>query len=390
MAGIASRVIIMVKMLLRTIVVLILMAAVITVAVVAFMHGRQFGRLPRGERLARIERSPNYRDGAFRNRDTTIMFTSKSSLASNMLRFLFGSKRLLRPEAPIPSVRTDLSALDPNEELIVWFGHSSYLLQTGGRRILVDPVFVSASPVWFVNRPFRGADAYGVDDMPPVDLLVITHDHWDHLDYRTLKRLCGRIGRVVCPLGVGEHLERWGFDPDRIDELDWDETAEPCDGLKVYCMPSRHFSGRSLRRNATLWASYVIESSASRIYVGGDGGYGSHYAEIGRRFGRFDLAVLENGQYDEAWRNIHMMPRYFTKAVADLNPAMVVSVHNSKYALARHPWYEPLENAVRFADEGVNIAIPSIGEPVRFKQEPAVRDIWWTKVRENVKQTRYE
>ncbi len=365
------------KMIVRIIVTSLVVLAAIAAAVSLFMHGRQFGRLPQGERLARIERSPNYRNGAFHNRDTTVMFTSRRGFASNMLRFLFGSKALLRPQESVPVVRTDLSALDPDEEVMVWFGHSSYLLQTGGRRILVDPVFVSASPVRFVNRPFRGTEAFRAEDMPPVDLLLITHDHWDHLDYRTVMRLKDRVGTVVCPLGVGEHFERWGFDPERVVELDWDESASPCEGLRVTCLPSRHFSGRGLRRNATLWASYAVESAVSRIYVGGDGGYGNHYADIGRRFGGFDLAVMENGQYDEAWSNIHLMPRYFARAVADIGASAVVTVHNSKYALARHAWFEPLENALRAADEGVNLAMPAIGEPVLFRERPLVRNLWW-------------
>lgn len=135
-------------------------------------------------------------------------------------------------------------------------------------------------------------------------------------------RLKDRVGTVVCPLGVGEHFERWGFDPERVVELDWDESASPCGGLRVTCLPSRHFSGRGLRRNATLWASYAVESAVSRIYVGGDGGYGNHYADIGRRFGGFDLAVMENGQYDEAWSNIHLMPRYFARPLPTSVPRL--------------------------------------------------------------------
>ena len=196
-------------------------------AVALFIHRPSFGRLPRGERLARIERSPNYRDGQFRNRERTPQITADRGRVRTMLGFLFRSTDNLRPAVPVAAVRTDLRELDPAREQLVWFGHSSYLILSGGRRILVDPVFRSAAPLGFLNRAFPGSDLYRPEDMPAIDLLVITHDHWDHLDYRTVRELKDRIGKVVCPLGVGEHFELWGFAPERIVELDWDEDASP-------------------------------------------------------------------------------------------------------------------------------------------------------------------
>lgn len=190
----------------------------LAVAVALFIHRPSFGRLPRGERLARIERSPNYRDGQFRNRERTPQITADRGRVRTMLGFLFRSTENLRPAVPVAAVRTDLRELDPAREQLVWFGHSSYLIFSGGRRILVDPVFRSAAPLGFQNGAFPGSDLYRPEDMPAIDLLVITHDHWDHLDYRTVRELKDRIGKVVCPLGVGEHFERWGFAPERIVE----------------------------------------------------------------------------------------------------------------------------------------------------------------------------
>lgn len=215
-------------------------------AVTLFINQPSFGRLPCGERLARIERSPNYRDGQFRNRERTPQITSERSRVRTMLGFLFRSTENLRPAAPVTAVKTDLQALDPGQDRLVWFGHSSYLILSGGRRILIDPVFRSAAPLGFLNRAFPGSDLYRPEDMPAVDVLVISHDHWDHLDYRTVRELKDRIGTVVCPLGVGAHFERWGFAPDRIVELDWDEETSPAEGFRIVCLPSRHFSGRSL------------------------------------------------------------------------------------------------------------------------------------------------
>ena len=233
-----------------------------------------FGRLPRGSRLERILQSPNYRDGQFRNLEASPMMTGDKSRLRGLLEFLFRKKEGLRPDAAVPALKTDLRALDRDSNLLVWFGHSSYLLQAERRRVLVDPVFRAAAPFSFLNRPFKGTDIYRPGDMPDVDLLVITHDHWDHLDYRTVTELKSRIGKVVCPLGVGEHFEYWGFEPEKIIELDWHETAALGDGFAVHCLPSRHFSGRGLNPNRTLWASFLLETPARQVYMGGDGGYG--------------------------------------------------------------------------------------------------------------------
>lgn len=335
-------------------------------AVVLFVSRTDFGRLPRGARQQRIEQSPNFRDGRFRNRQPTPLMTSGKGRLGTMLRFLFGKKAgELRPARAVPAIKTDLRALDPAEELLVWFGHSSYLIQSGGRRILVDPVFCRASPLSFVNRPFPGTDIYTPEDMPPIDYLVITHDHWDHLDYLTVTALRDRIGRVICPLGVGEHFEYWGFAPERIVETDWDETCTPEDGFSFHCLPARHFSGRGLRSNRTLWASFLVESPARRIFIGGDGGYGDHFARIGERFPGIDLAILENGQYNTDWSLIHTLPQYLGRAAKELRVARILTVHHSKYALSRHPWDEPLGNARQLREQdSLDVLTPRIGEPV--------------------------
>lgn len=197
-------------------IVFLAVAALLVAAIALFMNRPEFGRAPRGERLERIWRSPNYRDGAFRNRHATPQLTSGKGWWATMYDFLFERKERNRPDHALPAVKTDLKALDPKENLLVWFGHSSYLIQADGLRILVDPVFETASPLPFFNRPFEGTDLYKPEDMPGIDLLVITHDHWDHLDYGTVTKLRDRTGRVVCPLGVGEYFEYWGFDPQRI------------------------------------------------------------------------------------------------------------------------------------------------------------------------------
>lgn len=162
--------------------------------------------------------------------------TSEKGRLRVMWDFLFNKPEGIYPDNPVPAIKTDLRELPANSDWMVWFGHSSYLLQLSGKRILVDPVFCTAAPVSFINKPFKGTDLYKPEDMPGIDLLIITHDHWDHLDYQTVKRLKGRIGKVICPLGVGEHFESWGFGKEDITELDWQENTITSEGLTVHCL----------------------------------------------------------------------------------------------------------------------------------------------------------
>lgn len=334
---------------------------------VLFMNQPSFGRTPRGERLERIKRSPHYRDGSFHNEREVPMFTSDKSRVIGMLEFLFRKKEGLCPEKPLPVIKTDLKKIPFDENVLVWFGHSSYLIQTDGKRILVDPVFCKASPVSFINKPFKGTDTYHPEDMPDIDYLIITHDHWDHLDYETVTALKDRVGKVICALGVGEHFEYWGFDKESIIELDWNEDATLDSSFIIHCLPARHFSGRGPNPNKTLWASFLIKNPSQNIYVAGDGGYDIHFAAIGERFPNIDLAILENGQYNEEWRYIHLMPEYMAQAAKDLKAKKILTVHHSKYALAKHRWDEPLTNAHHLAEkDSLNVLIPQIGEKVNW------------------------
>ena len=349
--------------------IIIAVIAVICISVFAFINQPSFGRLPQGERLERIKRSPHYRDGQFTNLHQTPMMTSDKGRFGAMLSFLFRKPEGLRPENAVPTMKTDLHKLERDKDVLIWFGHSSYFIQIDGKRILVDPVFCMASPVSFVNKPFKGTDIYKPEDMPDIDYLVISHDHWDHLDYHTVKRLKDRIETVICPLGVGEHFDYWGFDKDRIVELDWNEDARLAPGFMIHCLPARHFSGRGLTANQSLWASFLLETPSQKIYISGDGGYDTHYAEIGERFSDIDLAILENGQYDKEWSLIHLMPQYMAQTARDLKAKRVLTVHHSKYALAKHRWDEPLKNAEEMKNKDfLNVLIPEIGEVVTLEK----------------------
>lgn len=358
---------------------LVLLSAIVLFALVVtvFMNQPAFGSVPSGSRLERIKKSPNYKDGQFQNLSPTPQMTSDKGFVKSMIDFLFRDKSQAVPDS-VPVIKTDLHNLSRSEDVFVWFGHSSYFIQIDGKRFLVDPVFCAAAPLDFMNKKFKGTEVYTPDDIPEIDFLIITHDHWDHLDYKTVTRIRERTGRVICPLGVGEHFERWGFDADMVEELDWNENAILANDFKINCLPARHFSGRGLRRDKALWASFLLETPSQRIFIGGDGGYDSHFAEIGERFAPIDFAILENGQYNSDWRYIHTMPALILKEIDDLRAAKVLTVHHSKYCLATHSWKEPLENIEKIAEQSsAKIFCPMIGEPVNFKSDSVVWNLWW-------------
>ena len=261
---------------------------------------------------------------------------------------------------------------------MVWLGHSALYLHVDGKRFLVDPALTTASPVSFFNKPFKGSDRYQPDDIPAIDVLLITHDHWDHLDYYTITRVKERVGRFVCPLGVGAHLERWGIEPERITELDWEDTFQLDNTFAITALPARHFSGRGLTRDPSLWASYMLQSNFGNIFLSGDTGYDTHFQQIKERYGTIDLAVMENGQYNENWSDIHLMPGDLVTAIKELTPQRVMTVHHSKYALARHPWYEPLDNISQasYANH-FPLVTPMIGEPVWLSDTTQQFSEWW-------------
>ena len=321
----------------KILLILLAVVAVIAVAAAVVLSHPAFGRRMSKERRARIEASPNYRDGAFQNEEATPQFTSGKSMPTVLWEFLFLRPRNRVPDAPIKAVKTDLKRLPTDRDWLVWFGHSSYLFCLGGKRYLVDPLLKMEFPASLMMQPFKGTDIYTPDDMPDIAVLIITHEHWDHLDYATLRDLRPKVRRVVCPLGVAEYLEYWKYDASKISELDWNEAA---DGIT--CLPARHFSNRLLGdRNQTLWAAFMVEGGGRKVYIGGDGGYDSRFQRVHEQFGEVDLAILENGQYSDDWKYIHSTPEGLEQAVLDLQAKAVLTVHHDKFALAKHPWNEP-------------------------------------------------
>jgi L-ascorbate metabolism protein UlaG (beta-lactamase superfamily) len=342
------------------------------------------GSNPAGERLARIEASPNYRDGKFHNVVETNMDMPVGAMAKVMWEFMKGAEGR-EPKDTIPTVPFDREAWEavPDTSIATaWFGHSSVLIKMDGITFLCDPVFGERASTFAFMGPkrFNFKEHITVDMLPKVDVVLLSHDHYDHLDHVTILKLKDKVQLWVMPLGTGVHLEQWGIPADRISEHDWWEGAE-VEGTRLTLAPSRHFSGRGItNRFSTLWGSWIIEGRAKKVYFGADSGYSPTFKEVGERFGPFDLVLLECGAYDERWSNIHMMPEETAKAAVDLKAKVLMPIHWGKFSLAMHSWKEPIERlSEKAAELEVDLLTPRVGRIVNGP-DMALSERWWDEV----------
>ena len=304
-----------------------------------------FGKVPSAERQREFAKLSNYQNGQFQN----LVPTSNGPIRE-IIRDYFQRPAGIFPSQEIPAIKTDLKSINVDKPTLTWFGHSSYIIQSQGLNVLVDPVFCGySSPFPFYARAFKGTDLYKAGDMPLIDVLIITHDHYDHLDYETMVKLKDKVKHVVVPLGVGDHLQYWGWDVARITELNWG-VRFVTEGINITATPAIHISGRGLGIKQTLWASYVLYLHGFNIFIGGDSGYGSHFKQIGEEYGPFDIAVLENGQYNKNWHDIHLFPEETLTATRELRAEVLFPVHWGKFCLGFHPWNEPAKRIWAAAD----------------------------------------
>jgi L-ascorbate metabolism protein UlaG (beta-lactamase superfamily) len=367
------------KILKWTMIITLSLVVAIAIITVVYMRQDKFGQSPKEARLERIKKSPNFRDGKFQNVHHTPELTEGNTMFSVTLDFLFNKAPRRRPVDIIPSIKTDIKQIAIDQDVLIWFGHSSYYIQLDGKRILVDPVFSgNASPIPGTNVSFAGTDVYSVGDLPDIDYLIISHDHYDHVDYETLGKLRDKTRQVICGLGVGAHFEYWGYVDSVVHEKDWNETVPLDSGFTLYTTTARHFSGRGFSRNNTLWMSYVLQTPSMKIYIGGDSGYDTHYAEIGEKFGPIDIAIVENGQYDLKWKYIHNLPEQVLQATLDLKAKRLFPVHSSKFMMANHPWDEPLSKVTELnRNYHIPLITPIIGEIVHLKDSTQKFSSWW-------------
>ncbi|HMG67845.1 MAG TPA: MBL fold metallo-hydrolase, partial [Chitinophagaceae bacterium] len=281
----------------------------------------------------------------------------------------------------LPSVKTDLLHLDPSKNYLVWFGHSSYFIQIDGKKILVDPVFSGNASPLPTTKSFPGSDVYTTGDLPEIDYLFLSHDHWDHLDYETILKLKPMVKQVITSLGTAAHLEFWGFDKKKIFEKDWKDEIILESGFIVNTASARHFAGRTFKRNRSLWMSFILQTPSMKLFLGGDSGYDTHFAEIGNKYGPFDLAILECGQYNPYWKYIHMMPEETVQAGFDLKAKKILPVHWAKFSLSLHDWDDSIKRVTLEASKkNLPVLHPMIGEVVDLNG-PGIFSRWWEKVK---------
>ena len=356
---------------------LIIIVAFIIGLILFLNYYPSFGGKTTGDKFQKLKRSKNFSNGKFINPTPTVMDTRIKTSLSIMRDFIKGNPKS-RPEQPIEVDKLDIE-LNPTKARITWFGHSTLMVEMEDKILLLDPMLgKSPSPVPFGNRRFSNTLPIEIDDLPMIDGVIISHDHYDHLDYSSIMKLKDKVKRFFVPLGVGSHLERWGIEQERIVEQDWWEQTD-FDGLSFICTPARHFSGRGLtNRNSTLWASWVIVGEYNKIYFSGDGGYGPHFKEIGEKYGPFDVTLMECGQYDKRWAPIHMVPEETVQAHLDLAGKLLIPIHWAGFTLSVHDWTDPIERAIRAAEkQRVKIATPRIGEAVILGTNDIPQSLWW-------------
>ncbi|MFD8756836.1 MBL fold metallo-hydrolase [Kitasatospora sp. NPDC059577] len=343
-----------------------------------------FGADPRGERLARIRRSPQFADGAFRNPVPTRRLVYERSPLEITRAQLTGDKTRRFPAAAVPVHRLlpdDLAAPPASGLRLTWLGHATALAEIGGRRVLIDPVWGErCSPFAWTGPKRLHPVPLPLSELGPVDVVVVSHDHYDHLDMATVRALIGTEAVFAVPLGVGAHLEHWGVPAGRIVELDWWESAEVA-GLTLTATPARHYCSRGPRTSSLfLWASWVVSGGGHRIFHSGDTGYFPGFAEIGRRLGPFDATMMQVGAYSDFWPEVHMTPEEGVRAHLDLGGALLLPIHWCTFNLALHPWDEPAERVVTAARTlGARLAVPRPGKPFEPADPPALR-LWWRAV----------
>lgn len=360
----------------NTMIYIVLIITIFLLVIFLFaLFAPQLGRKPSGERLERIKQSPQFKSGVFENEP----FISLSFTVRQMFSLII--ERMQDPGNREPSKK--LVSFQPRFDStegawLTWFGHSTFLYEIDGKRILFDPMLgTHASPLPFAVRRYEYDLPSSSVDLPQLDAVIVSHDHYDHLDYGTINILKNKVKKFIVPLGVGEHLERWGVPVDNIIELDWWQETK-VDHVKITSTPSQHFSGRSFTdRKKTLWSSWVVESNTARVFFGGDSGYFPGFKQIGKKFGSFDLTLLDSAQYNERWKPVHMVPEQSVQAHKDLRGKVFMPIHWSGFTLALHAWTEPVERALIAAqNENIEMVTPMIGQKFNILHErPDAK--WW-------------
>jgi len=350
----------------------------------------QLGENPSGPYLEELKKSPNYsiENKRFKNRrenlfeeireEDSFWKNPRKRFSNNML---FNSNQTV-PDKTLPEVRPPniQEFLEPTDSIkFIWFGHSTILVNIRNTIVLVDPIFSpSASPFNFIVPRFQ-PPVLDLQELPKIDVVLISHDHYDHLDMRTVQYLKDSVSKFIVPLGVPAHLRSWGVQDSQIIELDWWNSSDFF-GVSFTSTPAQHFSGRQALFNIqkTLWSSWVVQSGDVSFYFSGDSGYDIHYKQIGERFGPLDLVFIDSGQYNVRWKGVHNLPEEAVQASIDLKGHYLVPVHWGMFNLAIHNWYDPIQESVEFSKKhNVKLMTPKLGQLISLEDQTMTND-WWS------------
>ena len=353
----------------------------VSITILLFINmSPQFGANPTSKEKRYFNTFPNYQKGEFKSLEQTPVMTGDVSAWE-----FFKNVENKNPKTDIIPKKIDyFSFKDLNNEdyKISWLGHSAFIINLNHKIILLDPMLGShAAPLPLPNlKRYNSTLPIDPELIENIDLVIISHDHYDHLDYYTIKKIKNNVKTFLVPHGVGNHLRSWGIDVDSIVELNWNQNFT-IDGIEFVCLPARHFSGRGpLNRNSTLWSSWAIKSSNLKIYFSGDSGYGTHFKKIGEDHGPFDISLIDCGQYNKAWKYSHMFPHEAVKAARDLKTEFFIPIHWGAFTLAMHSWDEPVVESIRWSKEtGLKCLTPEIGDQLSKERLNEQFTEWWEK-----------
>ena len=342
-------------------------------------HYPSFGITPNSHRKNELKASPNFQEGTFKNIYPTKVDSDFKFLVSVLKDY---TRKIpdLTPTNPLPTQDFKWQNEPVPDTRVTWFGHSAILLEMSETTIFIDPM-LGSSPSPFPQiggKRYNPGLPFEMESVPTIDIVLYSHDHYDHLDYNSVKLLKDKVGLFIVPLGVGSRLEGWGVPSSKIKELDWWDTLV-VSGIKFVSTPARHFSGRSLfDHDSTLWSSWVIDNGEMKIFFSGDSGYGPHFKEIGDKYGPFDFTMMECGQYDERWAAIHMMPEQTVQAHIDLKGQLLMPIHWAAFTLAFNAWTDSIDRVTKAAySNAIKITTPKIGQSIRLNSASYPTDSWW-------------
>jgi len=346
----------------------------------SFLQQPQFGQPPSAKLKKEFLKSKNYNGKTFQNKDGITVHANFFTIMKLLPQWLNGKVE------KVPSNKIQVVKINKDEFInfsdslirITWFGHSTVIIEIDGKKIMIDTMLgKSPSPVSFFSKRFFDGLPLEIKDIPTLDAVIISHDHYDHLDYLTILDIKDKVGHFYVPFGVGSHLVKWGVDESKITELDWWDEVE-YKNMKFVCTPAQHFSGRSLNdRNKTLWCSWVIVGKSGKLFFCGDSGYSENFTKIGEKYGPFDLCMMECGQYNDLWKEIHILPEEAVQANIDLKGKVLMPIHWGAFSLSLHKWNEPVERLIKEAQiKNVIITTPMVGESIIIDQKYP-NSKWW-------------